>query len=208
MLKRYFEDDNQKILFLRHGELNTEGRRIYAGQTDVSLTGAGIGRAHTWAKALDNLGVTQIIASDLKRCAETADIIAAKLKLKARHSAQWREISFGDWDGRERAEVEAKYPEAVAARRNDFVNHRPPNGESFLDLQNRIVPAFNELISQPTPGHVLVVAHAGVNRVLLAYLMGLPPQNIFHIYQDFAGLNIVDVKDGKFKQVRAINIMA
>lgn len=207
MLARYFNDDNQKILLLRHGELYTGDRKIYVGQTDVPLSGIGVSRAHAWAKEFEHIGITKIITSDLKRCHETAGIIAAKLKLKEELSKKWREISFGEWDGRDWEEVRQEYPKEVAARYADFVNQRPPGGENFLDLQTRVVAAFNDVLAQNNAGVVLIVTHAGVNRTLLAHLMGLPPQGIFNIFQDFACLNIIDVKDGKFKHVRALNLL-
>ena len=82
MLRRYFDDQYQKILLLRHGELDSGGRKIYVGQADVPLNGIGLSRAHAWAKMLENAGITKIISSDLRRCSETAYIIATHLKLE------------------------------------------------------------------------------------------------------------------------------
>lgn len=207
MLTGYFNDNNRKILLLRHGELNTGGRKVYVGQADVPLSPAGVGRGHSWAKILQNLNLGKIISSDLKRCAETAYIIGAKLNLTVELNPAWREISFGDWDGRDFEEVRQAYPEMVARRRANFLVMRPPGGENFMDLQARVTKAFEALVTAESDGHILVVTHAGVMRTLLAYLMGLPPENIFHIFQDFACLNIIDTEDGRFRHVRALNLM-
>lgn len=207
MLTRYFNDDNRKILLLRHGELDTGNRKVYVGQANVPLNATGVSRAHSWGKIMQNFNIGKIISSDLKRCAETAQIIAAKLKLTVEMDKSWREISFGQWDGRSFEEVQQEYPEMVANRHTDFLHMRPPQGENFLDLEERVVRAFETLLTQETDGNLLVVTHAGVMRTLLAHLMGLPAENIFHIFQDFACLNIIDVKDGQFKHVRAINLV-
>lgn len=207
MLTRYFNDDNRKILLLRHGELDTGGHKVYVGQANVPLNATGVSRAHTWGKVMQNFGVGTIISSDLKRCAETAQIIAAKLKLGVELNKNWREISFGEWDGRDFEEIKQEYPDMVAERHADFLHMRPPGGENFLDLQERVIRAFEALLQRESDGRILVVTHAGVMRTLLAYLMGLPAENIFHIFQDFACLNIIDAKDGQFRHVRAVNLL-
>lgn len=207
MLTRYFNDDSRKILLLRHGELDTGGRKFYMGQANIPLNAIGVSRAHSWGKIMQNLHIGKIISSDLKRCAETAQIIAAKLNLKVEHDKNWREISFGLWDGRDFEEVQQKYPEMVAQRYDDFLNMRPPGGENFLDLEKRVVRAFETLLTREHDGNLLVVTHAGVMRTLLAHLMGLPAENIFHIFQDFACLNIIDINDGQFRHVRAVNLV-
>lgn len=207
MLISYFNDDYRKILLLRHGELYTGAQKIYVGQTDVSLSAKGVKQAMAWADVLADLKLARIVSSDLSRCAVTAGIIAAKQGLTVELDQAWREISFGKWDGRNWDDVKREYPAEVAARHTDFINARPCGGENFLDLQNRIIPAFEHLLAHNTPGTVLIVAHAGVNRTLLAALMGLPPQNIFHIFQDFSCMNVIDIQDGRFKHVRAVNLI-
>lgn len=208
MLKSYFKNDEyRKILLLRHGELYTGGKKLYVGQADIPLSAVGVQQAHVWAEVLREIPLARIVSSDLSRCAETAGIIAAKQGLTVEHDPRWREISFGDWDGRDWDEVLAEFPEAVAARYDDFIHARPANGENFLDLQARVMAAFDELLARNIGGTVLVVAHAGVNRTLLAHLMGLPDRNIFHIYQDFSCMNVIDAKDGQVRHVRAVNVV-
>lgn len=207
MLTGYFNDNNRKILLLRHGELDTGGRKVYVGQADVPLSPIGVSRGHSWAKILQNLNLGKIISSDLKRCAETAYIIGAKLNLRVKLDTAWREISFGDWDGRDFEEVRQAYPALVSQRHDDFLEMRPPGGENFRDLQARVTKAFEALLTAESEGHILVVTHAGVMRTLLAYLMGLPAENIFHVFQDFACLNIIDTDNGRFRHVRALNLV-
>lgn len=206
MLRGYFNDDNRKILLLRHGELDTGGRKIYVGQADVPLSGRGLRQANAWAHTLQEIPIGTIISSDLQRCAVTADIIGHSKNLPVVKLAEWREISFGLWDGRDYEVVKQEYPEMIANRYRDFMYVRPPEGENFVDLEQRVTAAFANLPVAKTESNILVVSHAGVMRTLLAHLMGLPPQNIFHIFQDFSCLNIIDLQDGQFKHVRALNL--
>lgn len=203
---RYFEDDYQKILLLRHGELDSGGRAIYVGQADIPLSDKGLQQARDWALALKNIPLAKIVSSDLSRCADTARIIAHERDIELELEPGFREISFGDWDGRDKEAVKAEFGRKVEARYRDFVSQRPPNGENFADLKKRVTRVFNTTLARNRNGALLIVAHAGVNRTLLAHFMGLEAKNIFRIFQDYACLNIIDAKNGEIKHVRALNL--
>ncbi len=64
------------------------------------------------------------------------------------------------------------------ARGKDICGFRPPGGESFLDLQERVFPVFNEYRKKDHACQ-LMVTHAGVIRVLLCHIQGLPPEDLF-----------------------------
>ena len=53
---------------------------------------------------------------------------------------------------------------------------------------------------------VLVVAHGGLNRLLLTTFLGLPLERFLAIDQDFACVNVIDFVPGGFAIVRAINV--
>ncbi|MBI5896369.1 MAG: histidine phosphatase family protein, partial [Desulfobacterales bacterium] len=76
-------------------------------------------------------------------------------------------------------------------RGRDLEGYRPPGGESFGDLRSRVVPAFERIIAQAT-ANILIVGHAGVNRVILCHLLGMPLAHLFRLGQDYAGLNIIE----------------
>ena len=69
------------------------------------------------------------------------------------------------------AEVQARYPAEWQRREKDLVTFRPPAGESFTDFSVRIAPVFNQIV-QELEGDILIVAHAGVNRVILCQVWG------------------------------------
>ena len=72
-----------------------------------------------------------------------------------------------------------------------LMSTRPADGESFLDLRTRALPLFKEIVAQ-TETPVLIVGHAGVNRVILCDLLGIPLKNLFRLGQDYGALNIID----------------
>ena len=57
----------------------------------------------------------RVVASDLRRAAETAAIAAAALGLAVEHDLRWRERDIGEWTGFTREEIEARVHTAINA---------------------------------------------------------------------------------------------
>lgn len=117
-----------------------------------------------------------------------------------------REINLGKWDGRPVAEIREKFPREWEKRGKDFTGYRPPLGESFSDLSRRVIPAFHKIATE-NQGNILMVAHAGVNRMILCDLMHKKIDALFTIPQDYACLNLIDNRSTPFK-VQEINLRA
>ena len=103
-----------------------------------------------------------------------------------------REIDAGSWEGLSEAEVKGRYPVEFAEREHDPIGFRFPGGESYRDLQKEVVPVFTR-ITKRAVGDILMVAHKGVNRVLLAHLLGRPLEELYSIPQDYGCVNLIRV---------------
>ncbi|SVD61122.1 uncharacterized protein METZ01_LOCUS413976, partial [marine metagenome] len=64
-------------------------------------------------------------------------------------------------------------------------------GETFRQLQERVVPRFEEIVAEHPNEQIAVVCHGGVNRVILSHLLEIPIKRIFRVKQDYAALNII-----------------
>ena len=104
------------------------------------------------------------------------------------------------------SEVRQRFPREYERRGADLIGYRPPGGESFADLSVRVLPAFESAVSK-AGRNLLIVGHAGVNRVLLCHLLGMPPDNLFRLDQGYGCLNILKFTAGAWV-VRRINIPA
>ncbi len=160
-------------------------------------------QAQWWSQKLSDVSFEAIYASDLKRSKETAEILAAGREIPVQLRAGLREINLGQWEGRIIASVRSHFPNEFEARGLDFGGYHPPEGESFRDLQKRVLPVFQEIV-RAARGNVLIVGHAGVNRVILCHVLDLPVSHLFRMAQDYGCLNIIEKKAG-FLQVTAIN---
>jgi probable phosphoglycerate mutase len=162
---------------LRHGRIQGAGEKRFIGSTDTDLDDIGISQARYWHQALAPLIIDTIYSSGLTRCRHTARIIAGDRTVIP--SSAVNEIHLGRWDGRTFEEIKQQDPDGFRQRGEHLDTFRPPGGESFLNLQNRVLPFFNQCLRKP--GTPLFVTHAGVIRVILCHVTGLALKDLFQI---------------------------
>ncbi|MFH1153997.1 MAG: histidine phosphatase family protein [Pseudomonadota bacterium] len=178
------------IYLLRHGEISGAGTKRYIGRTDVRLSRTGMDQARFWKSFLKGIVFDNVVSSPLIRARETAGIVSGLDQDHIRLEENFREIDLGKWDGQSVSLIRDRYPDAWEARGRDLAHYRPPGGESFSDLADRVLPVFKSLAATRT-GNILVVAHAGVNRVILSGLLGKDLDDLLSIPQGYGALNIL-----------------
>lgn len=181
----------KNIYLVRHGSIGIGGEgKTFIGQTDLPLNSKGEEQAERLSRILGKIRIDSVFCSDLIRSVATAEKISMCHGIAPVVRRELREISLGDWDGLTFEEVIRRYPEEFRDRGRDMVNFRPPDGESFCDCGERVLPAFEEIVRE-SEGNIVISGHAGVNRLILSHVMGLPMGNIFNISQDYGCLNII-----------------
>ena len=178
------------IYLLRHGETDAFSPRRFLGQTDLPLNDNGIRQAMALGAQLRSITFAQVIASPLRRAMHTAALVSGLPVETITPLAEFREINLGSWEGLTVDEVRHRFPGEYERRGLDLEGVRPEGGESFGDLATRCWPALCRLAAH-CPGPMLIVAHAGVNRVLLSLLQGCPLQQLLDIPQDHCAVNIL-----------------
>lgn len=193
------------LYLLRHGEIEWPEPDCFMGQTDALLSPRGRIQAEAWSRSLHDVEFAALGSSDLKRAVETARLIFSGRAAQLRISKDLREIQLGQWDGLPRRRVSAEHPDLWLARGQDMALFRPPGGESFQDLQDRVVPRMARMASHASGRNVGIVAHAGVIRVFICHCLEMPLGNLFRIRLDYGSLSIVDYTPGRI-EVRALNL--
>ena len=178
------------IDLMRHGE--PLGGRKYRGQKDDPLSERG------WAQMRAAAGQSgpwsAVVSSPLRRCAAFARELADSRGLALRLDADLREVGFGAWEGLTREELEAQSPGVVARFYRDPLGQRPAGAESLCEFRERVLRAWARLLQRPSGRHVLVVAHAGVIRVIVAEVLGMPLSNLYRLQVPNAGLTRIAVE--------------
>ena len=168
------------VTLMRHGTLDNPDRR-FIGSQDVPLSARGRLEALFWRREWQDVPFAGAVCSDLSRCRETVGLVLGDCACPVFLEPRFREISLGAWEGLTRQDVERRFPGAFARRGADFAHFRPDGGESFADLAARVVPAFAAWQTHFGERPFLLVAHAGVLRVLLARFMALPLARVLEI---------------------------
>lgn len=194
-----------RIYLARHGQVVGYEEKRYNGHADVLLTPEGEAQFGMLKLRLQKKELTAVYSSDLTRCREGANLIANSHQLPVQLVPELRELHVGDWEGQTWQQLQASYPQAWQDRLNDIVNYRVPNGESLLDLAGRVRPALRKIVAAHPGGDVLVVAHGGVNRVILLDAIGAPLDCLFNIEQSYGCLNIIDYYPDNRAGVQLLN---
>jgi len=194
-----------RLHLLRHGQVDGFGDKRYNGQGDVRLTDLGRQQSAAFAGRFQHQKLSAIYSSDLFRCRVAADQIALLQEAQPEYREELRELHIGDWQGQTWQQLQRDYPDLWQARLDDIVNVSPPSGESLLQMAQRVRPVIKQIISAHVGGEIVIVAHGGVNRVILLDAIGAPLERMFHIEQDFGCHNIIDFYPDGIVVVKKLN---
>lgn len=165
------------LILLRHGLSEIPLDRCI-GQYDAPLSPQGRAEVADLAAHWPHEAPQRIFSSDLGRCAETAQIIAAAMNLPLCTDARLREISFGSWENTLWDDIYQADPALMTKWGEDWLNTAPPGGETVRELQQRVIACFTSICQAP-PLPTLIVAHAGSLRALSCHLSCQPIKQLF-----------------------------
>jgi len=159
------------VLFVRHGQTPSTGQRLPGRAPGLHLSDAGRDQATAAATRVAELKrVDAIYTSPLERARETAAPIATARELKPAVNRGLLECDFGDWTGAELKKL-MKLPEwrTVQGYPSGF---RFPGGESFVEMQDRMVGAVDRLVAKHRGGVIVCVSHADPIKAAVAHALG------------------------------------
>ncbi len=220
------------LYLIRHGETEGSETKRYKGSIDVPLSAFGIRQIeltaafvtdhvksavrsrqlsylrdiHTTASdGSEEAGALKAVyTSDLRRAVKSGEIIAAPHGVDVIAVPELRERNFGIWEGMSFTEIRDQYPEEFNAWAENPLKYSPVGGESTTDMSKRVIVALEEVVSAHAGQTVAIVAHGGVNRIILCHVLGMPLEHIFRIEQDNAAVNVIEFWDN-YPVVKLIN---
>lgn len=183
-----------KIYLVRHGKIECGNEKRYIGMTDLPLNREGMDQAGKLKDFFSDIELEKAYVSPLRRCVQTSEIILERRSIERIMVEELTEINMGEWEGKSFDYVRSRFPEQFDYRGSHIDTFIPPGGESFYQLQKRVMPAFEDII-RSNSGNILVIAHAGVNRVILSQLLKLPLSELMNIRQPYGCINVL-IRDG------------
>ena len=194
-----------RLFLIRHGQVEGFEAKRYNGQKNVALTPHGRKQLDLVVERLQGVPLDAIWSSDLDRCRYGAELLARPRGLQVVYREGLREVHAGTWEGLTWEELQDRYPAEWQARLDNIVNYRISGGESFADTARRVRPELAHLLATHPGENVALVAHGGVNRIILLDAIGAPLERVFALEQDYACLNVIDFFADGYTTVRLLN---
>ncbi|MCS7282946.1 MAG: histidine phosphatase family protein [Anaerolineae bacterium] len=162
------------LLLIRHGQTVANLERRWTGWRESDLTDLGQAQVEALARRLatEVRDAVAIYTSPLGRALKTAAAIGKALGLEPVPLEGLREINFGKMEGLTLEEMRANYPDLYEQWRDRTnINFTWPGGERRADFFRRVAATCDEILSRHRSGTVIIVAHGGTLRAMLAYLL-------------------------------------
>lgn len=180
-----------RLFLVRHGETDWNRNGQIMGARPIPLNHTGKLQAQRLASMLKGYSISRLHSSPVERARQTAEILASALGLSVTIDPGLREIGMGTWEG--------LYWHDLAddiARINFYLRPheaRPPQGETFGEVQNRAVETVERLLNETTNETILLVSHADVLRAILAHYLRFDLASIRQIRIDHASLTALEL---------------
>jgi broad specificity phosphatase PhoE len=189
-------------LFLaRHAATAYTAEGIETGQLDVPLSDDGVRQAERVADRFATTSLAAIYSSTLARSRKTAEIIASHHGVSVKSKPALQERSYGDFED-----------EHVSVIRDHLRDHgtnwsewNPPNGETRAEAVARARPIVEDLCEQQPDDRILIVAHSGLNKGLLASFISDDARYGHRVAQDLACVNELNYRSGGRWSVQTLN---
>ena len=137
--------------------------------------------------------VAALYVSPAARTRMTAgSILAFHGNVSAQVEPGLRERRFGIWEGLTFREIEEGYADLYKAWKMDQAGFVPEGGESIFDVQVRLEPVIERIVSENRGRTAVVVAHVGPIRTLVAQALGGGVKEYRRFQVDPASIAIVD----------------
>ncbi len=178
-----------RLLLVRHGQTHTSLDDAFCGVSEVPLTSIGRSQAQYLAERLRRELVDALYCSPQQRAQETAAPIGLALAMEIQTRDALREMDFGAWENRLRADLAREYAHELEEwERGSWMAH-PPGGETQQAVVARVVPCIIDILASHAGQTVVVISHKSVLRLLIGHLLNMTPPDSRHLRLDPASLS-------------------
>lgn len=154
------------LYVIRHGETEWNKEKRSQGRLDSALTDKGKEDARSLGERLKDTEFCQIISSPSGRTLETATLVKRERQIPLTTDDRLMEIDLGHWQGKTDSEVREQYPESYDAYWNEPKAFAGEGGETFLQVQERLLEFLVDIEKKFKDGNVLIFTHGVVIKTL------------------------------------------
>jgi alpha-ribazole phosphatase len=197
-----------RLWFCRHGEVEEPWVGAFIGTTDVGLSPLGRHQAEAISAYLEPAPLDAVLSSPRKRALDTISAVARAKEHKLDVRKDLAEMHFGRWEGKTWEQILELDRDHALQWEKDPANTAPPQGETANEFAERVARGLDGLVAEYKGRSVVVGAHAGTNRGIMAAILGRPYMEMFSFAQDYGCVNAVGwLPEGGFGQVALVNFV-
>jgi probable phosphomutase (TIGR03848 family) len=184
-----------RVLLVRHGHTESTGTVLPGRTPGLNLSDTGRAQAQRTAELIaEGATVDAIYTSSLERARQTAAPIAQATGRRAKVDRGLLEVDFGEWTGQQLVAL-MKKPEWATVQRTPS-SFRFPGGESFAEMQLRIVSTIDRLRAAHPGGTIVCVSHADPIKAAIAHAIGTHLDLFQRIVVSPASVSVLAFLDG------------
>lgn len=185
-----------KLILVRHGETYwNEEKRVQGGNSDIELNDTGREQARRLANFLRNEPIAGIYSSPLQRARATAEAIASCHHLPVKVDQRLRELKVGELEGLSLSSTGTTFSHYLMQWWQGNESTRLPEGESLVELQQRVWNLVEDLLREYRDKTVVIVSHYFVTLVIILTALGLPLAQFIKFKVDPGGISIIEFRD-------------
>jgi broad specificity phosphatase PhoE len=181
------------LFLVRHAETVWHRENRYAGRADIALSPRGCEQAEQLSSWASSARLEAIWVSPLLRARQTAAPSEHATGLTAVVDSRLEEVGYGQAEGLTRAEMQQRFPEALAAFEADPIAHPLPGAENPHGAVERAIACFRDIAAKHSNGRVLVVTHKTLIRVALCALIGVPLSRFRDIFPLIGNTTLTEI---------------
>jgi ribonuclease H / adenosylcobalamin/alpha-ribazole phosphatase len=183
------------LVLVRHGATPYTADKRFSGGlagSNPGLTDEGRAQVREVAEWLAPIGgvVDAVVTSPVRRTRESAEIVAERLGLDLVEEPGFAEMEFGAWDGMSFGEVRDEHPDELERWLGDL-DLAPGGGESFREVEKRVLAGLARVVEQYTGRTVILVSHVTPIKTLIAHAVGAPLTALFRMELSTASVSVV-----------------
>ena len=162
----------KKLILVRH--VLTEDNKLakLSGHIDSKVSEEGKLQIKEITDFLKNEKIDKIYTTTSSRTKETVKYLAEINSIEVQESEDLKEISFGDFEGKDFKDIQKNYPDEFNKMIEEGYEYTYPNGESLIDCFERVSKEIQCILDDADENEtILVCSHAGTIRNVLTYLI-------------------------------------
>lgn len=186
-----------RLYITRHGQTEWNAERRIQGWKGADLTELGKKQAEWLRKRLKTIDFTMVYSSPLQRTLETARILLKDRDIPLLTEEGLKEMNMGEWEGKKFEALKTEHPEKFSCFWENPEEFDPLSGESFYEVQDRVLQSVHKIIEAHPHDPILLVSHGCATKIMLTHFEGKSLKNLWDPPRiKETSLSIVEIKNG------------